>query len=113
MLVEMNRRRARTAIRPVVLARERIHGILPEITLLGGQLHRFARCFGKSDLIKPDGTIHVKQNAAGILADRLRLLFRQRDVPVNDFQRALGNRAFLFLFQRREDGLVHVIGDFG
>ena len=41
------------------------------------------------------------------------LFFRQRDVLVNDLHRGLGDRSFLLLFQRVEDGLVDVVGNFG
>ena len=113
MLMKMKRRRARPAVRAVVLAGERIHGILAEKTFLRRELHGFARRFGKRDLVEADRAIHVKQNAAGVLANGLRFVFRQRDVLVNDLHRIRGEGAFLFVFQRREDGLMHVVGNFG
>ena len=111
--MKMKRRRTRPAIRAVVLAGERIHGILAEKTFFRRQLHRFARRFGKRDLVKADRTIHIKQNAAGVLADRLRLGFRQRDVLVNDLEGVGGEGIFLLVLQRREDGLMHVVGNLG
>ena len=113
MLVKMKCGRARTAIRAVVFASERIHGVLPEKTFFRRQLHCFARGFGKGDLVKPDGTIHIEQNAAGVLANRLRLGFRQRNVLVNDLEGVGGEGVFLLVLQRREDGLMHVARDFG
>ena len=47
MLMKMNRRRARAAVRAVILAGNRIHGVLPEITFFRRQLHRLARRFSK------------------------------------------------------------------
>ena len=113
MLMKMKRRRAGTAVRAVVFTGERIHRILAQITFLGRELHGFARGFGKGDLIEADRTIHVKQNAAGVLADRLRFVFGDGDVLVNDLHRVLRDGALLLIFQRGEDGLMDVIGNFG
>ena len=77
----------------------RIHRILSQITLLRGQLHGFPGRLRKCNLVKPDRAIHIKQNAAGVLADGLRFLFGQFNVALDDFQRILGNRTLLFLFQ--------------
>ena len=77
MLMKMKRGRARPDVRAVILAGERIHGVLAQITLLRRQLHGFLRRFLKRDLVEADRAIHVEQNAAGVLADRLRLLFGQ------------------------------------
>ena len=84
MLMKMKRRCARPDVRAVVLAGERIHGVLAEITFLRRQRHGVARGLGERDLVEADRAIHVKQNAARVLADGLRLVFRQRDVLVND-----------------------------
>ena len=100
MLMKMKRGRARPDVRAVVLAGERIHGVLAEITFLRRERHGVARGLGEGDLVEADGAIHVKQNAPRVLADRLGLVFRQRDVLVNDLDRVLGNRPFLFLFER-------------
>ena len=111
--MEMKRRRARPAIRAVVFSREGIHGILAEKTFLGRELHGFLRRFFKTDLIKADRTIHIKQNAAGVLANGLRLVFRDGDVLVNDFHRVGREGVFLLVLQRREDGLMHVVRNLG
>jgi len=63
-------------------------------------------------LVKANWTIDIENNAAGVLANGLRFVFRQRYVLVDDLHRAFGDGSFLFLFERIEDGLVHVIGDF-
>ena len=113
MLMKMKRGRARPAIRAVIFSGQRVHGILPQITFFRCQLHGFACGFSEVDLVEADRTIHIKQNAAGVLANRLRLGFRQRDVLVNDFEGVGGEGIFLFVLQRREDGLMHVAGNFG
>jgi hypothetical protein len=65
------------------------------------------------DLVVADRTIHVEQDAAGVLTDGLRFVFRQRDVLIHDFERVLREGIFLLILQRREDGLVDVVGNLG
>jgi hypothetical protein len=86
---------------------------LAEKTFLRRERHGFARGFGKGDLVVADRHIHKKQHAAGVLANRLRLGFRQRDVLVNDLEGVGGEGVFLLILQRREDCAVDVIGNFG
>ena len=110
--MKMECRRARTAVRAVVLARQRIHGILPQITFLRGQLHGFAPDLGERDLVGADRTVHIKQNAAGILTDGLRFIFGDRDILIHDFQSVSGERTLLLVLQRSEDNFVDIIRDF-
>src|SRR6266567_2146460 len=82
-LVKMERWRARTDIRAVVDAAERVHRVLAQVTEFGGLLHRHTGRVLKGDLVHAHRSVHVKQNAAGVLANRLRLLFGQRDVAID------------------------------
>jgi len=109
MLVKMKRRRARPDVRAVILAGQRINRILPEKTFLRRQRHRFARRLGERHLVVADRNIHEKQNAAGVLADRLRLGFRERDVLVNDLEGVGREGLFLLVLQRGENRAVDVI----
>ena len=105
--------RARAAVRAVILAGKRIHGVLAEITFLGRGLHRFARSLGERDLVVTNRHIHVKQNAASVLTDGLRFVFRQRDVLIHNLEGVLGEGILLLVLERREDGFVDVIGNLG
>src|SRR5438046_9261789 len=73
--MEVNRGRTRADIRAIIFAGERIHGILPQKAFLRGKLDRLARGFVECELIEPNGAIHIKKDAAGVLTDRLRLVF--------------------------------------
>ena len=110
--MKMKRRRARPDVRAVVLAGERIHGVLAEIAFLRGQRHGFASGFGERDLVEANRAIHVKQNAPRVLADGLRLVLRQRNILVNDLESVGCEGVLLLVFQRRKDGLVDVTRDF-
>ena len=113
MLVKMNGGRAGTDVGAVVLAGEGIHGVLAEEALLGGELDGLAGGLLEGGLVEADGAIDVEDDAAGVLADGLGLGFGQRDVLLDDLHRASGDGALLFTFERIEDGLVHVVRDFG
>jgi hypothetical protein len=113
VLMKMKRRCARTHVRAVVFSGERIHGVLAEVTLLGRERHGFARGLGERDLVVTHRHIYIKQNASRVLTDGLRLVFRDRDVLINDLHRVLRERRFLLILQRCEDGLVDVVGNLG
>ena len=49
---------------------------------------------------------------AGVLADRLGFLARQRDVLVDNLHRAFRNRALFLHFERSQDGFVDIVWDF-
>ena len=113
VLMKMKRRRARPDVRAIIFAGERIHGILAEITFLRRQRHGFARRLGERHLIVADRHVHKKQNAAGVLADGLRLGFRERDVLVNDLEGVGRERIFLLVLQRRKNRAMDVVGNLG
>src|SRR5438132_633569 len=101
--MKMNGGRARSEISAIVLATDRIDRILPQVPLLRGQLYRLARGIAKSKLIERHGAIYIENYAAGILANRLGLGFRQLDVFFDDLHRAFGDRSLLLLFERIDD----------
>src|SRR5262245_36097373 len=109
MLVKMDRGRTGSDVRSIVLAAERINRVLPEITFLRRQLHRFARRFLESNLVETHRAIDVKQDAARVLANGLRLLFRQLDVAVDYFHRGFSDGSLLLLLQRAYDRVLHVV----
>ena len=111
MLMKMKRRRPGTDVGAVIDAGERVHRVLPQVTKLGRLLHRQTSCVFKRDLVHVHRTVHVKQNAAGILANGLGFLFRQRDIALDDFQRRLGDGSFLLPFERVENRFLHVVGN--
>ena len=112
-LMKMERGRAGTAVGAVILARERIHGILSQIPFFCGEGHRLARGLSKADLVVADGAVHIKQDAAGVLAEGLGLGFRQRDVLVNDLDGIGRQRILLLVLERRQQGPMHVVRNFG
>src|ERR1700754_130994 len=111
--MKMKRGRARADVCAVIDAGERVHGVLPEKTFLRCKCYSLPCRLCKSELIESDRAIYVKQDASGILADGLRLLLRQRDVAVDNLDSILGDGAFLFVFQRSENGLMNVIRNLG
>ena len=112
MLVEMERGRAGADVGAVVDARQRVHRILSQVAFLRRLFDRQATGILERNLVRADRAVDIKQDAPGVLTDRLRLLFRQRDVTLDDLHRGLGDGAFLLPFQRIEDGFLHVIRDF-
>ena len=112
VLVEVEGGRAGPDVGAVVLAGDRVHGVLPQEPLLRGQLHGLARGLLEAELVVADGAIHIENDAAGVLADGLRLVLRQGDVLLDDLHRAGGDGALLLAFERIEDGLMHVVRDF-
>lgn len=112
MLVKMNCGRAWAEIGSIIFSSDGINGVLAQVTFFGSQFHGFAGRIFESELVIADRAIDIENNAAGILADGLGFVFGKRDVLVDDFHRAFGDGAFLFLLKRSENGLVHVIRDF-
>jgi len=102
-----------TDVCAVVHAGERIDGILPEVSFLGRLFHGDAGVFFKSNLIEGDGAIDVKDDAAGILADRLRFAFGEFNVLLDNLQRILRDGAFLLIFERAQNGGLNVVWNFG
>src|SRR5262249_40989523 len=96
MLIEMNCRRTRAEVRPIILSSNRIYRILSKISFLGCRFYRLASCFRKYELIETDWAIDIKKNAPGILADGLGLRLCQGDILLDDLHRALGDGALLF-----------------
>ena len=111
--MEMNGRRAGADVGAVVFAGEGIDGIVAEITFLGGLRDGRARGFGKGHLVVAHRTVHIEQHAAGVLAERLRLLFGQRNVLVDDLDGIGGDGALLFRLQRGQNGLMNIVGNLG
>ena len=112
MLVEMECGRAGADVGAVVDARQRVHRILSQVAFLRRLFDRQATGILERNLVHADRAIDVKQDAPRVLTDRLRLLFRQRDVAIDDLHRGLSDGALLLPFQRIEDGSLHVIRDF-
>jgi len=75
-------------------------------------LDRGAGSFFKGELVEPERAFDVENDAAGVLANRLGLGAGQPDVLLDDFHRAFGNGALLFLFQRPNYGCMNIIRDF-
>ena len=76
------------------------------------QPDRLPGCFFEMDLVKSNRALEVEDDAAGILADGLGFLSGQLDVALDDFHRRLRDRSLFFVFQRLDNRLVDVIGDF-
>ena len=113
MLMKMKRRRAGAHIRSVIDAGERVHRVLPQVTEFGRFFHRQTRRVLERDLVHPHRALDIKQNAAGVLADRLGFLFCELNVAVDDFHRGLGDGALFLPLQRIKDGFLHVVGNLG
>src|ERR1035438_8637913 len=84
------------------------YGVLAEEPFLGGQFHGFAGGLLEAELVVADGALHIEDDAAGVLADGLRLVLGQDDVLLNDLHRAGGDGALLLPFERIEDGLMQI-----
>ena len=113
MLVKMQGGGAGTDIRAVVDSGERVHRILSQVTELCRLFHGQAGGVLERDLVQPHRDIHVKQYAAGVLADGLGFLPGDGDIALDDFHGALGNGPLFLAFQRLKDRPLHVVGDFG
>ena len=113
MLLKMERRRSGPHVSAVIDPGEGVHRILPQIAEFGRLLHRQTGGVFKRDLVQLHRTFDVKQNAAGVLANGLGLLFRQRNVAIDDFQRRLGDGPLFLTLERIHDRLQHVIGNLG
>src|SRR5262245_49834658 len=100
----MNRRRAGADVGAVVDAGERIDGVLSEEPLLCRKLYSVLCRLLEGNLVVTHRAIDIEEDAAGILANGLGLLFGQRDVALDDLHRALGDGPFLLPFERRENG---------
>jgi hypothetical protein len=64
-------------------------------------------------LVKAYGAINKEQDASGILTNGLGLIAGQRDILIDYFHRAFCYRALFLLFQRRENGAMDIVRDFG
>jgi len=112
VLIKVEGGRAGADVGAVVFAGDGVHRILAQIPLLGGPFHRGAGGARKVKLVEAPGAIHIKQDAAGVLADGLRFVFGQRYISLDDLHCAGGDRALLFARQRCQEGLVDIVGDF-
>ena len=110
--MEVNGGRTGSHVGAVVLAGDGVHGVLPEEPLLRGQLYGFAGGLLETELVVAEGALDVENDAAGVLADGLRLVLGDSNVLLDDLHRAGGDGALLLAFEGIEDGLMHVIRDF-
>ena len=111
--MNMDGGRTRTDIGAIVHTGQGIDGILPQVTLSGGGGDRRPTGLFERQWVETDGSIHVKDDASGILTNRLRLLLRQGDVAVDDLQGAFGNGTLFLLLQRCQESPMDILRDFG
>lgn len=112
-LFEMEGGRAGAEVGAVVLSRERIHGVLAEISLAGGGKDGGARVALKGDLIEAARDADEKENRSGVLADGLRFVFCECDVAADDLERLFGDGVFRFCAQGAKDRPMDVIRNLG
>src|SRR5438552_8392668 len=109
VLMKMNCRGTWPDIGAIVYAGNRVDGVLPQKPFFCGESDGFAEGLFEFDFIETDGAIDVKNDAAGILADRLRLLFCQVNVLLDDLHRRLRDRALLLAFERGKNRSLDII----
>jgi hypothetical protein len=112
MLVEMHGRGTGANVCAVIAARNRIDRVLPKKAFLRREFYRFSRRVRKGEFVKANRAIHVENDAAGILANGLRLGFGEGDVLLDDLHRTFGNSTLLLALKGSQDSTVHVIGNF-
>jgi hypothetical protein len=107
-LIEVDDRRARAEVVAGVLARDRVHGIRPQLAAFCGFFHGFLNLLAHPDLIRADRDVHFERRHAGVLADGALAVGGEIDVLRDDRQRLRSARALGLGHQRMLHRRAHV-----